>query len=103
MYPIAFTLATGELIFIDQLEAIKTHNWLNSPYIQARSLFWEDQVELFPAYSPHFPDFYWRYGPQLALPERAQSLQDWSHCIFCGIPLNNPAWDEIGSEVDHGI
>ena len=82
MYPIAFLLATGELVFIDQLEAIKTHNYLTSPYIQARSTFWENQVELFPAYSPYSPCFYWSHGPVLSLPERAESLS----CAVCESP-----------------
>lgn len=99
MYPIAFLLADGELCFIDQLAATKMHDYCQSPYIQARSIFWEDQVELFPAYSPFPLCFYWRHGPQLALPERAQSLQEWSHCIFCGCPLDNPAWDYVSDEV----
>lgn len=34
------------------------------------------------------PCFYWRVAPTLELPERAESLQEWSHCLYCGMPLS---------------
>lgn len=102
MQNILFLLAgTGELCIVDDLACQKIRDWFNSPYIQARIAFWEDQCDLFPAYSPHALPFYWQHGPILELPERAASLEEWSHCIWCGCPLNNPVWDNTSGEFFH--
>ena len=94
-----FLMPSGELIIMDELDAFKNKQLLDSPFWRARMDFWE-QTDLFepldlehgytPAQRLMYSLTYWKHPPTLELPERAQSLSDWSHCHWCGYPLHAP-------------
>ena len=88
MQNIVFFLGS-ELVIIDSLASAKLFDRTDSPYHQARMHHWDLWEQLFPIDAPYRPCFYWKEPPMLLLPERAQSLTEWSHCVFCGMPLTN--------------
>ena len=87
MQNIVFLLGS-ELVIIDSLASAKLFDRSDSPYWQARMQHWEQWDELFPVDAPYDPCTYWQEPPQLLLPERAQSLTDWNHCMYCGMPFS---------------
>ena len=86
------------LTYWDHIVVIDDH-WLaqslaltSSPWYLAQLRYGEQWFQLFPLYSPYNPCFYWKEPPLLLLPERAESLTEWSHCIFCGMPLDDSSF-----------
>lgn len=74
-------------VVVDDFWRLKNRLHVESPFFSARLEYWEEVENLFD-FLPPSDVTYWRNPPTLELPERAASLAEWSHCIFCGFPLN---------------
>ena len=68
-------LVDGSAIVWDLFSGRKFRdNVLYSPWYQGTTRYWYQWSDLFPAYAPYSPCFYWSRPPMLLLPARAESL-----------------------------